>query len=62
MDPAAKDAVLRVMADDAFTVLNWARKQGMKREQQLDEVVKAYRKTLADTNSEITLAAKETTP
>jgi hypothetical protein len=48
-------AVLRVMADDAFEVLNWARRQGFKREKQLDEVVNAYRKTLRETESAILL-------
>jgi hypothetical protein len=52
MDSAA-EAVLRVMAEDAFDVLNWARRMGLKRDQQLDEVVKAYRKTLADTEFSI---------
>ena len=47
------EAVLKVMADDAFEVLNWARRQGMKRDQQTAQVVAAYRKTLADTKTSI---------
>jgi hypothetical protein len=50
MDSAA-EAVLRVMAEDTFDVLNWARHMGLKRDQQLDEVVKAYEKTLSDTGT-----------
>lgn len=49
-------AVLHIMADDAFEVLNWARRLGMKREKQIEQVVAAYRKTLKDTNSEIILS------
>ncbi|WP_298800047.1 hypothetical protein [uncultured Devosia sp.] len=41
-------AVLRIMAEDAFDVLNWARRLGMKRDQQLDQVVAAYQKSLCD--------------
>lgn len=33
---------LRALADDAFDVMNWARRNGMRRDQQLDEVVKAF--------------------
>lgn len=33
---------LRAMADDAFEVLNWARRHGMKRDQQVVEVTKAF--------------------
>lgn len=58
MSDDARDAVLRVMAEDAFDVLNWARRLGMKRDQQLDQVVLAYRKTLSDTNAEIAVAQK----
>lgn len=46
-------AVLHVMADDAFEVLNWARRLGMKREKQIEQVVSAYRKTLKDTNTNL---------
>ncbi len=37
---------LRELADDAFVVLNWARRNGMGKERQIDEVVKAFEKTL----------------
>ncbi|MCV0395432.1 MAG: hypothetical protein K5872_22050 [Rhizobiaceae bacterium] len=37
---------LRALADDAFEVMNWARRMGMGRKQQLDEVVKAFEVTL----------------
>lgn len=53
MDAATPDDVLRVMAEDAFEVLNWARREGMKKGQQLDQVVAAYRKTLSDTRARI---------
>ena len=36
------DRQLRELADDAFTVLNWARRNGFDRERQLAEVVKAF--------------------
>lgn len=39
------DSMLRALALDAFDVLNWARRLGMKKEQQLDQVVAAYRLT-----------------
>lgn len=42
------DDLLRQLADDAFTVLNAVRRLGAKREQQLDEVVKAFKKRLAE--------------
>lgn len=41
-------ALLFHLAEDAFEVLNWARREGMKRDQQLQQVVEAYEKTLAD--------------
>lgn len=53
MDREEKQAVLRVMAEDAFDVLNWARRNGLKRDQQLEQVVKAYEKTLRDTGATI---------
>jgi len=43
------DAMLRLLAEDAFAVMNWSRREGMKKPQQLDEVVKAFRKRLAET-------------
>ncbi len=33
---------LRELADDAFVVLNWAKRQGFNRDQQIDEVVKTF--------------------
>ena len=53
------NAILRVMAEDAFDVLNWARREGMKRDQQLEQVVEAYKKTLADAEARLVL---ESTP
>jgi len=44
--PQITDATLHALADDAFEVMNWARRMGMKRDQQLSEVVKAFRLTL----------------
>ena len=41
-------ALLFHLAEDAFEVLNWARREGMKRDKQLEQVVEAYEKTLAD--------------
>jgi hypothetical protein len=46
------------MAEDAFDVLNWARREGiegMKKDRQLQEVVSAYEKTLAETQATINL-------
>lgn len=37
---------LRVLADAAFTILNWAKRQGLDRERQIDEVVKTFEVTL----------------
>lgn len=37
---------LRELADTAFQTLNWAKRIGLKREQQLDQVVKAFEVTL----------------
>jgi len=33
---------LLALADDAFVVLNWAKRNGMNRQQQLAEVVKTF--------------------
>lgn len=44
--PRITEATLHALADDAFQVLNWARRMGMKRDQQQAEVVKAFRLTL----------------
>lgn len=45
--------LLFLLAEDAFDVLNWARREGFKRDKQLAEVVEAFRKTLADANASI---------
>lgn len=47
------DAVLQIMADDAFEVMNWARRQGFNRAKQTEQVVAAYKKTLADSKTAI---------
>jgi hypothetical protein len=39
-------AVLEDLFADAFDVMNWARRLGMKRDQQQEEVISAYLKTL----------------
>jgi len=36
------DDQLHALADDAFDVLNWARRLGLRREAQIAEVVKAF--------------------
>lgn len=37
---------LRVLADASFDTLNWAKRLGMRKPQQIDEVVKAFEVTL----------------
>lgn len=46
-DRIIDDAVLEDMASDAFEVLNWARRIGLKRTGQEEQVVLAFRKTLS---------------
>lgn len=48
MVPASRlsEQQLRDLADTAFQTLNWAKRVGFKREQQLDEAVKAFEITL----------------
>lgn len=41
-------ALLFHLAEDAFEVLNWARREGFKRDKQLEQVVEACEKTLTD--------------
>lgn len=41
------------LAEDAFDVLNWARREGLKRDQQLEEVVAAFEQTLSETSVKI---------
>lgn len=43
------------LAEDAFDVLNWARREGMKRDQQLKQVVEAFEKTLTESGASIAL-------
>jgi hypothetical protein len=43
------------LAEDAFDVLNWARREGMKRDQQLQQVVEAFEKTLKESGAGIAL-------
>ena len=42
------DAQLRQMAATAFIVLNWARRSGFKRDQQLEQVVEGFKVDLAE--------------
>jgi hypothetical protein len=49
-----RDLLLR-LATDAFDVLNWARREGMKKDKQLEQVVAAYEKTLSDAQATINL-------
>lgn len=44
MVPASRltDAQLIELADDAFTVLNWAKRLGFSRERQLQELVRTF--------------------
>lgn len=46
MDQRLTDQQLLDLADDAFVVMNWARRKGLNREQQKAEVVKAFEVTL----------------
>lgn len=46
--PAVDDALLLKLANDAFVVMNWARKQGMKKDAQMAETVAAFKLTLAE--------------
>ncbi|AMS41204.1 hypothetical protein [Aminobacter aminovorans] len=42
MTPRLSDEQLRALADDAFVVLNWAKRNRMTRELQLDQVVRTF--------------------
>lgn len=44
--PRLSPETLAQLADDAFTVLNWARRMGMNREAQLEQVVATFEVTL----------------
>jgi hypothetical protein len=46
---AIPDELLHALADDAFAVLNWAKRMGFPKQQQIDETVKAFKKRLAET-------------
>lgn len=46
VSPRLTTEQLRVLADAAFTIMNWARRQGFNREQQIDEVVKTFEVSL----------------
>lgn len=48
--------ILFHLAEDAFEVMNWARREGMKKDKQLAQVVAAFEKTLTDTKTTITVA------
>jgi hypothetical protein len=48
-------ALLFHLAEDAFDVLNWARREGRKRDKQLEQVVEAYEKTLTDNKATLDL-------
>ena len=37
------DELLRDMANTAFDVMNWARREGLKRDQQIDQVVAGFK-------------------
>ncbi|WP_292621910.1 hypothetical protein [Mesorhizobium sp.] len=47
------DQQLRTLAEDAFTVLNWARRLGFNREQQIAELARTF---------EVSLGYREPTP
>jgi len=42
------DELLLKLADTAFTTLNWACRQGMKKPEQLEQVVSAFKKTIEE--------------
>ena len=45
--------VLIKLANDAFEVLNWARRYGLKRDAQVNEVVEAFQKAMTDAKVKI---------
>jgi hypothetical protein len=45
---ATKRELLFHLAEDAFDVMNWARREGMNKTRQLEQVVEAFEKTLSD--------------
>ena len=42
------DAQLRQMAETARVTLNWAMREGMKKDRQLDQIVNGFKKDLAE--------------
>ncbi|MFN3261677.1 MAG: hypothetical protein ACE37J_14055 [Pikeienuella sp.] len=48
-------AILQLMAEDAFDVLNWARRLGLKRDAQIEQTAAAFRKSLSDAGMAITV-------
>lgn len=55
MNVISKKSLLFHLAEDAFDVMNWARREGHKKDRQLIEVVEAFEKTLADAGATIRL-------
>jgi len=47
------DEQLLQMAETAFDVLNWARREGMKKDQQLEQVVSGFKADLAQFNRQL---------
>ena len=50
--------LLYELAEDAFDVLNWARREGMKKDRQLAEVVSAFEKTLLDRKAKLEVGSQ----
>jgi hypothetical protein len=50
------DDQLRALAEDAFEVMNWARRLGLRREAQIAEVVKAFEVRLGYRKAVVTTA------
>lgn len=36
------DEQLRALADDAFTILNWAKRQGFNKDRQVEELIRTF--------------------
>lgn len=56
------EEILHALADDAFVVLNWARRQGLKRDQQKEQVMLAMRKTLTEAGMPVVATQTESAP
>lgn len=52
------DELLFKLADDAFVVLNWAKREGHKKPVQLEQCVEAFKKTISEHN----LSTEEVVP